>query len=250
MNPFVFAFLLTVSQAVAVAAEGKESKSTSKKSIPLIVGIIVAVVVGMRMPCYHCILPFSQEFPVLIIAALIILIRKRSRKSKRMSASVQPQNAPHLNGGQAAGYGKDSYSPYVLTLVRTYTFSSSTTMTLTHRDIAHTTLIYPGGVESRRSPIPIQLDSVFPSASRPNSRMKQNTIDEMGCCSGMQACPSFFVVRNCWDTNSMYFVIPVYPNNVTNVFRLNRRRAFGRPWITRVVVACLANRPSGSRDRH
>ena len=56
MNPFVcasFAFLLTVSQAVAVAAEGERPKPTSKKSIPLIVGIIVAVVVGMPMPCYQ-----------------------------------------------------------------------------------------------------------------------------------------------------------------------------------------------------
>lgn len=170
----------------------------------------------------------------MIIAALIILIRKRSRKSKRMSAPVQPQNAPHLNRGQAAGYGKDGYSPYILTLVRTYIFSSLTPMALTHCDIAHTTLIYPGGVESRCSPTPIQLDSIFLSASRPNSRMKQNTVNEMGCCSGMQACPSFSVFRNCWDTNSMYFIIPVYPNNVTNVFRLNRRRTFGRPWITRV----------------
>lgn len=57
MNPVVCAFLLAVSQAVAVAAKGKKSgtKSGSKRkvSIPLIAGIIVAVVVGTCTSYYR-----------------------------------------------------------------------------------------------------------------------------------------------------------------------------------------------------
>ncbi|KAF9652078.1 hypothetical protein BDM02DRAFT_364591 [Thelephora ganbajun] len=71
-----------------MAAKGKmsKSKSKSKKSIsmPLVVGIVMTVILA------------------LIIAALIIFFRKRSRKLKRMGDPVQPQGVPDTSRGQAA----------------------------------------------------------------------------------------------------------------------------------------------------
>lgn len=68
MNPFTcvsLTFLLTVSQAVAVAAKGKKSSSSGSKSgskrkvsVPLIAGIIIAVIVGAHASYYHHTLPF------------------------------------------------------------------------------------------------------------------------------------------------------------------------------------------------
>jgi len=125
MNPFVcasLAFLLTVSQAVAVTAKAKSgSKSKGKKSIPLIVGVVVAAVVGQSIPYHIRVLFFLKDFRllVLIVVALIVLIKMRSRKLKRMSVPVKPQDVSYINGGPTTDPGKAGYLPHTPTLVRT-----------------------------------------------------------------------------------------------------------------------------------
>jgi len=172
MNPLVCAsltFLLTVSQAVVVEAKGKKSGSKSKRkvSVPLIAGVVVAVVVGTRIPCsYHSFLSDDVSWlPVLILIAIFLYVKKRQMKKR---SNPQAQDAPYI-GGQPIGPEKQGYSPYPPTQVSTPLICS-----LDRPDPRFTTAalpttsgpIQPGTVGTGCSSESIHPFPIFPSCSR------------------------------------------------------------------------------------